>query len=158
MDRLFLRRVHGARQCSGCAVGKDVNRHGKLPASVTTGISMSIGRSSCCLRIDKESFPPLYITNWIVILSLAASIRLLLFTLWTSLCRCSVSVESGVLNNSMLVQIALLSWIFLRDALSIRDWISLLIATAGMVIGKPAKNPNLNNHRYVRMIPLLTEN
>ncbi|NMC46415.1 MAG: DMT family transporter [Chloroflexi bacterium] len=123
-------------------LGRMVNRHGKLPASVTTGISMSIGAIFLLLAgLTSESFPTLSITNWIVILSLAAVNTAFAFTLWNKSLQVLSAVESGVLNNSMLVQIALLSWIFLRDALSIRDWISLLIATAGMVMVNLRKNP-----------------
>lgn len=123
-------------------LGRMVNRHGKLPASVTTGISMSIGAIFLLLAgLTSESFPTLSITNWIVILSLAAVNTAFAFTLWNKSLQVLSAVESGVLNNSMLVQIALLSWIFLRDALSIRDWISLLIATAGMVMVNLRKKP-----------------
>lgn len=123
-------------------LGRMVNRHGKLPASVTTGVSMSIGAVFLLLAgLTSESFPTLSITNWIVILSLAAVNTAFAFTLWNKSLQVLSAVESGVLNNSMLVQIALLSWIFLRDALSIRDWISLLIATAGMVMVNLRKNP-----------------
>ena len=123
-------------------LGRMVNRHGKLPASVTTGISMSIGAIFLLLAgLTSESFPTLSITNWIVILSLAAVNTAFAFTLWNKSLQVLSAVESGVLNNSMLVQIALLSWIFLRDALSIRDWISLLIATAGMVMVNLQKKP-----------------
>lgn len=123
-------------------LGRMVNRHGKLPASVTTGISMSIGAIFLLLAgLTSESFPTLSITNWTVILSLAAVNTAFAFTLWNKSLQVLSAVESGVLNNSMLVQIALLSRIFLRDALSIRDWISLLIATAGMVMVNLRKKP-----------------
>jgi drug/metabolite transporter (DMT)-like permease len=81
-----------------------------------------------------EDFPSLSITNWLVILCLATVNTAFAFTLWNKSLQVLSAMESGLINNSMLVQIALLSWIFLEDVLSIQAWISLLIATIGMVM------------------------
>ena len=123
-------------------LGRLVNRQGNLPAGVTTGISMSIGAILLLAAgLLTEDFPLLSTTNWVVIWGLASVNTAFAFTLWNKSLQVLSAVESGILNNSMLVQIALLSWIFLEDVLSVRDWISLLIATAGMVMVNLRKGP-----------------
>ncbi|NMB61819.1 MAG: DMT family transporter [Chloroflexi bacterium] len=124
-------------------LGRMVNRHGNLSASVTTGVSMSIGAILLLvIGLASEKFPTISITNWIVILSLAAVNTAFAFTLWNKSLQVLSAVESGALNNSMLVQIALLSVIFLGDTLSIQAWISLLIATVGITMTNIKKTPH----------------
>lgn len=116
-------------------LGRRINRSGHITASLTTGISMSVGALLLLtLGLLIEDLPPLNLTHWIIIIGLASINTAFAFTLWNKSLQVLSAVESGILNNSMLVQIALLSWIFLGDTLSVRDWISLLIATFGMVL------------------------
>jgi drug/metabolite transporter (DMT)-like permease len=57
--------------------------------------------------------------------------------------RTLTAVESSVLNNLMLVQIAVLAWVFLGETLDLRQLIGLAIALAGIIAvqlrrGRPA--------------------
>ncbi len=114
-------------------LGRRVNRNADIPVAITTGISMSIGAILLLAAgLLIEDFPTLTVSNWIVILWLASINTAFAFTLWNKSLQVLSAVESGIINNSMLVQIALLSIIFLGDTLSIRGWISLLIAILGM--------------------------
>ncbi len=125
----------------GSLLGRRINRGGTIPAAVTTGISMSIGAVLLLTAgFIFEDFPSLSITNWLVILCLATINTAFAFTLWNKSLQVLSAMESGIINNSMLVQIALLSWIFLGDTLSIQAWISLLIATLGTVLTNTKKN------------------
>ena len=49
-------------------------------------------------------------------------------------------MESSIINNTMLVQIAALAWLFLGEHLAWREVVGLSLATAGIVITqlKPA--------------------
>jgi len=119
----------------GSLLGRRVNRGGTIPAALTTGISMSIGAALLLTAgFIFEDFPSLSTTNWLVILFLAIVNTAFAFTLWNKSLQVLSAMESGIINNSMLVQIALLSVIFLGDTLSIQAWISLLVATIGMVM------------------------
>ena len=122
-------------------LGRRVNRNAEISATITTGISMNIGAILLLATgLVTEDFPVLTITNWIVILWLASVNTALAFTLWNKSLQVLSAVESGIINNSMLVQIALLSVIFLGDILSTHNWISLLIATLGIVLVNFKKN------------------
>jgi drug/metabolite transporter (DMT)-like permease len=48
--------------------------------------------------------------------------------------RTLTAVESSVMNNTMLVQIAILAWIFLGETLDARQLAGLAIAVAGILI------------------------
>ena len=125
----------------GSLLGRQINRSGTIPAAVTTGISMSIGAVLLLTAgLIFEDFPPLSITNWLVILCLALINTAFAFTLWNKSLQVLSAMESGIINNSMLVQIALLSIIFLGDRLSIQAWLSLLVATVGIVMTSLQKN------------------
>ena len=122
-------------------LGRQINREQSAPPIVVTGISMGIGAALLLAAgLLTENFPTLSTTNWAVILILASTNTAFAFTLWNKTLQTLTAVESGIINNSMLIQIALLSWIFLGDKLSILDWLSLLIATLGMVIVNLRKN------------------
>jgi drug/metabolite transporter (DMT)-like permease len=65
----------------------------------------------------------------------------LAFTLWNRSLQKLSAVESSLINNTMLVQIAVLAWLFLDEPLSWRDGVGLLLATAGILLAqwKPAR-------------------
>jgi drug/metabolite transporter (DMT)-like permease len=44
------------------------------------------------------------------------------------------AAEWAVINNTMLIQIALLAWIFLGEAPSARDWTGMLISLLGITL------------------------
>ena len=128
----------------GSLLGRRVNRDSSIPVAVTTGISMSIGAVLLLAAgLIFEDFPSLSITNCLVILCLATINTAFAFTLWNKSLQVLSAMESGLINNSMLVQIALLSWIFLGDVLSIHAWISLLIAMLGMIMTNIKKNSTI---------------
>jgi drug/metabolite transporter (DMT)-like permease len=56
------------------------------------------------------------------------------FTLWNHTLKVLTAVESSVLNNTMLVQIALLAWLFLDESLDARQLAGLALATAGVLL------------------------
>lgn len=58
----------------------------------------------------------------------------LAFTLWNQTLRTLTAVESSVINNLMLVQIALLAWVFLGEALSPIEIVGLAVALAGILV------------------------
>jgi len=116
-------------------LGRKVNLEKSIPPSVVTGISMGIGALILMTAgLLLEEFPVLSLQNWMTIVVLASVNTAFAFTLWNRSLQVLTAVESGIINNAMLVQIALLSWIFLDAQLTWLDWAALLIATAGMVL------------------------
>ena len=55
------------------------------------------------------------------------------FVIWNSSLQVLHATESSMINNTMLIQIAMLAWIFLREAPTPKDWIGMLIATLGIM-------------------------
>ncbi|MDQ2848487.1 MAG: DMT family transporter [Actinomycetota bacterium] len=53
------------------------------------------------------------------------------FTLWNHTLRRLTAVRSSVINNTMLIQIAVLAWIFLDEPLGVRQIVGLVLATVG---------------------------
>lgn len=53
------------------------------------------------------------------------------FTLWNHTLRRLTAVRSSVINNTILIQIALLAWIFLDAPLGARQIVALVLATIG---------------------------
>lgn len=116
-------------------LGRAINRKKDIPPVVTTGISMGVGAALLLITgLLSEDFPTISPGNWGIILCLASINTAFAFTLWNKTLQELSAMESGIINNAMLVEIALLSWIFLGDAFTIRNWVSLLIASGGMVM------------------------
>jgi len=98
-------------------LGRSVNREGRLPAISITAISMGIGAGALVfVAIGLEGVPSISTGGWLIIAWLAVVNTAFAFTLWNlSLQRLS-AIESASINNTMLIQIALLAWIFLGEA------------------------------------------
>ena len=58
----------------------------------------------------------------------------LAFTLWNSSLRILSATESSIINNTMLVQIAVLAWLFLGERLSWGDVVGLILAAIGALL------------------------
>jgi drug/metabolite transporter (DMT)-like permease len=98
-------------------LGRGVNREARLPALYITTISMAVGAGALVfIAIGLEGIPTITLGGWLIIAWLAVVNTAFAFTLWNlSLQRLS-AVESASINNTMLIQIALLAWVFLGEA------------------------------------------
>jgi drug/metabolite transporter (DMT)-like permease len=56
------------------------------------------------------------------------------FTLWNRSLRHLTATESSVINNTMMIQIALLAWLVLGEALSLREAFGLAVAAVGVLV------------------------
>ena len=98
-------------------LGRGVNRAGVLPALTVTTISMAIGASVLAFfAIGFEGVPSISTRGWLIILWLAVVNTAFAFTVWNLTLQRLSAVESASINNTMLVQIALLAWFFLGEA------------------------------------------
>jgi drug/metabolite transporter (DMT)-like permease len=66
---------------------------------------------------------------WLAIVNTA-----LAFTIWNFTLKTLSAMESSIINGTMLIQIALLAWIFLGENISIKEIIGMSIAAAGAVL------------------------
>jgi drug/metabolite transporter (DMT)-like permease len=99
-----------------------------------TAVSMAVG-SVVLLSVGLavEGLPRLTFETWLIIGWLALVNTALAFTLWNHTLRTLTAVESSVVNNLMLIQIAVLAWVFLGEALSAVEMLGLALALAGIL-------------------------
>lgn len=116
-------------------LGRDVNRRGTLSPLAVTITSMGIGAVVLLAAgIIFQGLPPLSLRSWAIIAWLAVVNTAFAFTLWNLTQRTLSAVETGVINNTMLIQIAILAWVFLGERLDAREIAGLVLAGAGTLL------------------------
>lgn len=121
---------------SGSSVlGRSINRESKINPVVVTIVSMGMGSIILLIiGIAIQGLPPISFQNIIYLLWLAIINTALAFTIWNFTLRTLSAMESSIINGTMLIQIAILAWIFLGEAISFQEGIGMLIAAAGAVL------------------------
>lgn len=113
-------------------LGRSINRDGKLSSLTITVISMGTGSMIILAAgLSLEKFPDLNLYNIILILWLAIINTAFAFTLWNYTLRTLRAIESSIINGTMLIQITLLSYIFLDENITIIKAAGIIIVTAG---------------------------
>lgn len=116
-------------------LGRSVNREGTLEPVTVTVVGMGIGSAvMLAVGLGFQGLPPLSAQNWLVIAWLAVVNSALAFTLWNHTLRTLPAMESSIINNTMLFQIALLAWIFLGEGMNARQLIGMLVAGFGTLL------------------------
>ncbi len=116
-------------------LGRDVNRRGDLSAMTVTVVSMGFGALVLLvIGILAQGWPRLTLTHWAIIVWLAAVNSALAFTLWNHSLRTLRAMESSIINNTMLFQIALLASLFLDEPLGWRQGAGLALAVVGTLL------------------------
>ena len=96
--------------------GRRVKRSGRLPPLLVTAVSMTLGAAALLATgLVVEGWPTLTPANWLTIGWLAVVNTAFAFWLWNRTQRTLPAVESSLINNTMLIQIALLAWLFLGE-------------------------------------------
>jgi drug/metabolite transporter (DMT)-like permease len=86
-----------------------------------------------------QGLPHLSWKSWGIIAWLAAINTAFAFTLWNHTLRRLTAVESSLINNTMLIQIALLAWVFLGESLSPKGITGIVVAAAGVLLVQLAR-------------------
>jgi drug/metabolite transporter (DMT)-like permease len=119
----------------GTIIGRDVNRRETLSPLAITTASMGIGALIMLVTgVAAQGLPALSLQSWAIIAWLAVVNTAFAFTLWNHTQRTLPAVESGVIANTMLIQIAILAWIFLGESLAPREIGGLILAAVGTLI------------------------
>lgn len=121
---------------AGAAVlGRYVNRDAVMPAAAVTLVSMGVGALALFgAGVAAQGLPELSLRSWLIVLWLAGVNTALAFTLWNGTLQKLTAMESSVINNTMLIQIAVLAWVFLGESLGIRQIVGLLAAAGGALV------------------------
>jgi drug/metabolite transporter (DMT)-like permease len=115
-------------------LGRSVNRCGDLHPLLVTVVSMGVGSVLLLAAgLIVEGVPRLSLSGWGIILWLAIVNTALAFTLWNHTLRSLTAIESTLINNTMLVQIAILAWLFLDEPISAREGVGLTMAVMGVL-------------------------
>jgi len=116
-------------------LGRHINRDSGLDATIITTISMGIGGLVLLVvGLPLQGLPKLNWQHWAIILWLAVVNSAFAFTLWNHTLRRLSATESSVINNTMLIQIAILAWIFLGEHLDTRQLLGLGLSTVGIMV------------------------
>ena len=116
-------------------MGRQINLKSGLSPIVITTISMGIGGLLLLLIGGiTQGFGQLDLTQWLIIGWLAVVNTAFAFTMWNTTLRTLSAVEASIINNTILIQVAVLAWLFLDEALNLKQIVAMLFVIAGMVI------------------------
>jgi drug/metabolite transporter (DMT)-like permease len=119
---------------SSSVLGRDINKKGNLHPVTVTILSMGFGSIILLLAgIIIQGIPPLSYKSWLIIIWLALVNTAFAFTLWNNTLRTLTAAESSIINNTMLIQIAILAWVFLGESLNLKTITGLLLVAAGTI-------------------------
>ena len=118
-------------------LGRAINRQKQIPTSVVTVISMGIGAVVLLgVGLAVEEFPHFSVRNAGVIFWLSVVHTAFAFNLWNKSLQVLSAVESSIINNTMLIQIALLAWVFLGETLDLVEIAGLALAAVGIFLSQ----------------------
>jgi drug/metabolite transporter (DMT)-like permease len=121
-----------ASNATASLLGRVVNRDADLDPLVVTAPSMALGGvATLATGVVLDGVPNLTATTWAIVLWLAVVNTAFAFTLWNHTLRSLTATESAAINNTMLVQIALLAWVVLGETLTPIQWLALAIVSVG---------------------------
>ena len=113
-------------------LGRGVNRGGRIPPLIVTTASMGIGAILLLATgIILEGLPVLSLENWAIVAWLALVNTAFAFTLWNHTLRTLTAMESSIINGTMLIQIAIMAWIFLGETLTPQAIVGMLLGALG---------------------------
>ena len=127
---------------SGALLGRATNRAAAVSPLVVTGLSMTAGAGLLLVAgLAAEGWPTLTTRVLLLIGWLAVVNTALAFTAWNWSLRHLTAVESSAINNTMLIQIAFLAWVFLGEAPGALGSTGIAVVTVGAVLasaGRPS--------------------
>jgi len=116
-------------------IGRNVNRSKDIHPITITFISMGIGAFILlAIGFSTNGIPVISGKNWFYLFWLAGINTAFAFTLWNHTLRSLTAMESSIINGTMLIQIAVLAWIFLGESITVQEGTGMLIAAIGAVL------------------------
>lgn len=121
-------------------LGRKINRDIGLPPSLITAVSMAAGAAALLTTgIVAQGWPEIAPRGWLIIGWLAAVNTALAFWLWNRAQAVLSALESSLINNTMLIQIAVLAVLFLGERLTAMQVAGLTLAGAGVLVVQLAR-------------------
>lgn len=120
---------------SSAILGRKINRDSGLSPLTITVISMGFGSLFLLTGgIITQGLPAISFTNLLYLFWLSAVNTALAFTLWNLSLRSLTAMESSIINGTMLIQIAVLAWIFLGETISSSEIAGMITAAIGALL------------------------
>lgn len=130
---------------TGTLLGRAINRAGRVSALAVTVVSMGVGAllllgAGIALH-GTAALGALSGRSWVIIVGLAVINTALAFTLWNYTLQTLSAMESSIINGTMLIQIALLTWLFLGESLTPKMMVGMALAALGALLAQLRINP-----------------
>ena len=127
--------IHILSTSFSSVLGRGVNRQSTIHPLTVTMVSMGVGALALLvIGLLTEPFPRLKWQSWGIIIWLALVNTAFAFTLWNHTLRTLSAMESSIINNTMLIQIAFLAWLFLDETLTWLEVAGLALAAVGILL------------------------
>jgi drug/metabolite transporter (DMT)-like permease len=124
-------------------LGRRINRERDLSPLMVTIVSMGSGAATLLVTgVLFHGCPQLEPAHWAIIGWLAVVNTAFAFTLWNHTLRTLTAAESSIINNTMLIQIAILAWLFLGERLTGREMVGMALAGVGALIVQLRRSQN----------------
>jgi drug/metabolite transporter (DMT)-like permease len=129
----------------GSIIGREVNRKVTIHPIVITGISMLIGSIlMLATGILWQGLPVLSAKSIWIILYMAVVNTTLAFTVWNYTQQTLQASETTILNNTMLVYVAILAWFFLGEKQTPLGILGLMLVFGGAILVQIRIQPRSN--------------
>ena len=116
-------------------LGRGIARSRVISPLLITVVSMGAGSAVLLAGgLIVEGLPSISLRDWMIILWLSVVNTSFTFVLWNRTLRTLTAVESNVITNAMLAEIAVLAWLFLGERLMFLDVTGLGLVIVGAVM------------------------
>jgi drug/metabolite transporter (DMT)-like permease len=100
-----------------------------------TTVSMGLGGAVLlAVGLAWQGLPALSLAQWAIVAWLATVNTAFAFTLWNHTQRTLTAMESSVINGTLIVQVPVLAWLFLGEALTLPKLLGLALAGTGALL------------------------
>lgn len=112
-----------------------INKDSRIHPLIVTSVSMGFGSVVLLsVGITSQGIPAIRLEGWLAIFWLAVFNTAAAFVLWNKSLQTLTALQSSLINSTMMIQIALLSTIFLSRALTVTEIIGLALSFVATVI------------------------
>jgi len=126
-----------AANAAAALIGRGVNRGRDLSPVVVTVVSMSAGAIALMVAgLAAEGAPTVSVRAWLIIVWLAVVNTAWAFTLWNRSLQLLSATESAAINNTMLIQIGILAWLFLGETPGALDVVGMAAVSVGVYLAQ----------------------
>lgn len=128
-----------ASNTASSVLGRSINRREGADPLIVTVVSMSVGAAILLIvgavveGVHLPSLQGMAIVAWLAVVNTAWA-----FVLWNRSLVHLPAATSAVINNLMLVEIAVLAWLFLDERPSLGQVVAIALVTVGVVAGSGA--------------------